>query len=754
MALNMSELARVQIAADVTGTSQVTALTSALDQVDVSTQKLNRSQQAFMNQLGLTKAKLEDGAAGALRFKANLLGIGEVANPVVTTLERMGINGEHSFKQLITSGGIFRELLVLMHESLIMGNWSRFGGSLMVIAERAHLTEWAFTGLGLGALGAAAGVGGLVAALVMGERESTEFANNMSLTGGMAGITEGQFRQMAASISDAIPGAATKSRNALLDLIATGQFSGDTLMAVGRAATEMSMYTGQTAADVVKQFDDMKGNAAAWAEKMNDSYHFLTEAQYEYIEQLQAQGKTEAAEQAAANDLYQSLADNGTHNLGILERGWDDLAASVRGAFNAMMDVGRASTLDDQLTTLEETRNSTRGNRAPIDAQIAALQKQINDQQAATAAKARSDQVQQLGITANDSLNTMVSGLLPGPDIVKTKIAELKQDISQALAADPHNQKALYDQSILPQLEASIQKQYGTKNLPAGASPINVPDANGFVIPSDDTAKLQTQLTLMQQYAAYTHQSEQAVIALNVQNGKLKGFTDAQIAELKARAAQDDDLNYQKAADNENTALAKQIQGYQQTAGALKDVAKQRQLQIALMDMEAQRQAMLKQYPQYAGQTNTMFDGDKQQITDAFASPDDLIGNRPQGNLFQQYVDQAQDANKQISSIFETTYSGLTDVIVSTLSGGKDTWRDFALSAVQDMLKIEVETQILGPLMKMLAPATGGMGFGVGGVFGELMLIPREVAHRFRDDGARLFREILAHRFRDIVARY
>jgi phage-related minor tail protein len=116
-----------------------------------------------------------------------------------------------------------------------------------------------------------------------------------------------------------------------------------------------------------------------------------------------------------------------------------------------------------------------------------------------------------------------------------------------------------------------------------------------------------------------------------------------------------------------------------------------------------------------------MFDGDKQQITDAFASPDDLIGNRPQGNLFQQYVDQAQDANKQISSIFETTYSGLTDVIVSTLSGGKDTWRDFALSAVQDMLKIEVETQILGPLMKMLAPATGGMGFGVGGVFGELM---------------------------------
>jgi len=40
------------------------------------------------------------------------------------------------------------------------------------------------------------------------------------------------------------------------------------------------------------------------------------------------------------------------------------------------------------------------------------------------------------------------------------------------------------------------------------------------------------------------------------------------------------------------------------------------------------------------------------------ACPDDLIGNRPQGNLFQQYVEQAQDANKQIGSISKRPIAG------------------------------------------------------------------------------------------------
>jgi len=63
-------------------------------------------------------------------------------------------------------------------------------------------------------------------------------------------------------------------------------------------------------------------------------------------------------------------------------------------------------------------------------------------------------------------------------------------------------------------------------------------------------------------------------------------------------------------------------------------------------------------------------------------------------------------------------------LLVSTLTGGKDTWRDFALSVVRDMLKLQIETQILGPLMKALAPATSGMGGGLGSIIGGLMLRP------------------------------
>jgi len=156
----MQELARVEIAAEVTGTAQVTALTTAMDNAEATTQKLNRSQQALANQVALATERLKGGEAGVFRYKAGLLGMTDAMAPAIDKFAATATAAEHtghSFKELAMSGGIVREMIVLLHESLIMGNWSRFGGSMMVIAERAHLTEWALTALGGAALGGAAG---------------------------------------------------------------------------------------------------------------------------------------------------------------------------------------------------------------------------------------------------------------------------------------------------------------------------------------------------------------------------------------------------------------------------------------------------------------------------------------------------------------------------------------------------------------------------------------------------------------------
>jgi|GEM_PF-4607003 lambda family phage tail tape measure protein len=718
MTINV-ERAAVDLVAQVTGTRDVDALTGAMLNLKQEAADLEKQQAAYMRSLAQTTTQFGQTKSAILEQKAAMLGLGDAASPMIAALKQMGIDGEHSFTQMITKGGAFREILVLMHESLIMGNWSRFGGSLMVLAERMEIAPMLFTAIGGAAAAAAAGVAAFTAALIMGEMESTRFANEMSLTGRMAGITEGQFRQMADAIGEEVPGGAKKGRNALMELIGTGQFSGDTLMSVARAATEMSTFTGQSAAEVVKQFTDMKGNAAEWAQKMNDSYHFLTLAQFEYIEQLQQQGQTEKAEQAAADDLYTSLATNGSHNLGILERAWNGVRDAIGGAFNAMENMGRAETIDEQIAGIKNQlahpdRFQSKGD---LETKMRQLEQQRDQMQNAAANTATYDQNQQAGISAHETLKSMTAELLPA-DEEKTKIAALKEAIAQAITANP--QDAAADQALEQKLEDAIHKKYKPKG---GPQPLNKPDINGYVIPGDDPARMTTQLALMQQYASATHQSEQAVLELSIAQGKLGGFTGAQLQELRDRAKSDDSLHFTRDSTNEDTAFQNQIRGYELQAQAMNKAGESySKLQAwetkeasVLADLEAKRQALLKQYPQESEAINAAFGDQATQIKDTFNSVD-------KRNPFQMYVDSAKSSSEEMTGFFSKTFGGLTDQLTQALTGGKFSFRQFSVSVLQDMVKIELETKIMGPLMKSLG-GIGGGGAGGGALGGIISTI-------------------------------
>ncbi|MDE8350314.1 MAG: phage tail length tape measure family protein, partial [Acidocella sp.] len=400
MALNTTEIAQVQINANVSGANQVAGLTRDMNGLQMTITEMTKKQQAFMASLAAQSQTFGKSRSEVLAMKAEMLGLSAAANPLIGSLKQMGIDGEHSFKSMITHGGVFRELLVLIHESLIMGNWSRFGGSMMVLAERTGISASIFTAFGVAVLAGVASMGALVAAMITGEMESTKFARSIALTGDMAGITEGQFNAMAETIGGQIPGKVLMARTAMQDLISTGQFTGQTLADVARASVEFAQYSGETAAQAVKQFDTMKEGVAKWAEKTNEQYHFITAAQFEYIQTLENQGQVQAAADAAANDFYQHLAQSGTQNLGILEKAWLGLGAAIHGTWDELQNVGRASTLQDQISQLQMTEHSVRGNRKPYDDQIAALQAKLAAQEKAASDAAKNDQVQQLGIKA------------------------------------------------------------------------------------------------------------------------------------------------------------------------------------------------------------------------------------------------------------------------------------------------------------------------------------------------------------------
>ncbi|HQT38705.1 MAG TPA: phage tail length tape measure family protein [Acidocella sp.] len=753
MTFNTSD-AQVKISAAVTGTQQVTGLTKAIDGTTVSIARAEKANQQWLASLERQSTVFGKSKTEIMRMEAAARGLSSVAEPTIAKLEKLGINGvvagqmvangaknivaatheaDLGFKKMLTSSRSLREMIVLLHESLIMGNYSRFGGSLMVEAEQLHLSEAIFTAtFGVIAAGAVA-VGGLTYAFVRGEMESTKFARSMAATGGMAGITEAQFRQMAGVISNDVPGSAIKSRNALIDLISTGQFTGDTLLAIGQAATRLSDYTGQSASAVVKDFSDMKNNAAEWAVKMNDTYHFLSESQYEYILQLQNQGLTEVAEKAAANDLFDSLGSNGPANLGLLERAWYGVRDAATGAFNAMENVGRAKTPQDTLNyllqqqaTVDQTVNRdgkfalpqqiTMKNR--IDSQVRRLQQQIDQNNNASANRATYDSNQQAGITAyGDSTK-----FLPPADQALAKIAQYEKDMNALLKV--HSPRGAILQNNLAEFIRKTEAEYG----PKAKAGLNKPDANGYTLPGDDPGKLSNQLSMIKEQAAATHQSESAVLQINIAIGKLAGFTAKQITELKARAAQDDKLAAQKAA----TAL----QGrYQSTNDALSakntDLSSQlnqmiqfgsvtKQTELAMINLKI-AQGDLKGIPQSEIDSIRALAMQDDALTAAIAKQK-MTGLYGTQQAFSDYVAKATDAGMQMKKVWTDTFTGMEDIMVTMLEGGKVNWNKYALSVVNDMLKMEIESRILGPLINALGGIGGGTnGSGFGNLFGALM---------------------------------
>lgn len=694
--------------------------------------------------------------------KAAELGVTAETETMRHALVQAGIDGEHSFQRMILSGGVFRELIVLIHESLIMGNWSRFGGSMMVLAERTGVSTAIFTAMGLSVIGAATSVIALTAAMFEGERQSTAFARAISLTGDFAGITEGQFNQMAESIGTEIPGSVLKARTAMLDLIKTGQFSGQTLEDVGRAAVEFSKYSGDSAEQSAAYFAQMKKGVADWAEKANESYHFLTVGQYDQIAALERLGQVQAAEKLAADDFYTHMASTATQNLGAIEEAINAVSHGLANMWSGLESIGRSDTLQDQVAALTAERRalqrrsdsveldaantafvnsdpelSTPGQDDSVHGQIATLTAQINNlnakiaaQNKAAAQQSNLDLVNQQSISASAGVENLVA---PDDPLSKgmDQLYAWRKQLQAAIKAGTENPKAdpNYQQninfvnggSVWQHAVAKIQYQYGRQAGSYG----NDKQLNN--IPLADTSRLQTQLSLMEQMAKATHKTETATLQLEIAQGKLSGFTQAQIGQLQTLATRHDQLvSAQEQVelntrftekDNDilidNAKLKQQLKQLQAT-GRVSDLS-----QIDQVNIEASRGDLVGLSPDELKQLRANALGNDtltKDITDTKRTA--TYGTE---NAFSTYVDDATNAGAEINRVWTDTFTGMQDLLTRTLEGGQVGFRDFTRSIVTDLLSMEVQKNIMSPIVSALGSLGGGKnGAGFSSVIGDI----------------------------------
>ncbi|WP_447915937.1 phage tail length tape measure family protein [Delftia acidovorans] len=202
---------------------------------------------------------------------------------------------------------------------------------------------------------AAAGAATAVA-FHQGAQENEAFVRSIALTGNASGVTTSQLREYARQI-DAVVGTQAQAASGLADFVAAGVRGGDELRRYTQTAIEWEKLTGQAVSKTADQFASLQKDPLAAVIKLNEGTNFLTVSVYEQVKALDDQGRKADASKVAMEALDGAMRERGKtikDSLGYIERGWNAIKGAASDAWDAMLNVGRAATINDQLAVVQK----------------------------------------------------------------------------------------------------------------------------------------------------------------------------------------------------------------------------------------------------------------------------------------------------------------------------------------------------------------------------------------------------------------
>ncbi|HBT3292032.1 TPA: phage tail length tape measure family protein [Klebsiella aerogenes] len=426
----------------------------------------------------------------------------------------------------------------------------------------------------------AAAVGVLGLAYYKGAQEQDEFYKSLVLTGNQVGKTSGQLADMAARAGAVADSTTGKAASTLNQLVSSGKVAGDSLERVTTAVIKISDATGIATEKLVSDFNDIAADPVAAITKLNDQYHFLTLATYNQIKALQDEGNQQEAARVATDayaNTMQQRANDIHQNLGLLESAWDSLGKTAKGAWDAMLNIGREQTLQDKLSTLNENIAEAQKGQAEggfwngLNARFSNLPEMLKQREAI-----------QSQITAEDTLNDILSE----HDKAEQKHIKTQQEadrVNQQLLsnADIRNEK-LKQQSEFLKAGAITAEQYA-KNISRinemykdPASPKGRAGSKGKAYSEDAATRLLDQI----------HQQTVAMQSQLDASDKLSSATQArvkfeqQIADLKSKTQLTADQKSILSRSDEILQAYKQQEALQNSVKVLDDYRKMQE-QIA-----------------------------------------------------------------------------------------------------------------------------------------------------------------------------
>ncbi|MCQ1992471.1 phage tail length tape measure family protein [Pseudomonas sp. Eb3] len=288
------------------------------------TQRINTMREA----LGETTTSMNKAGMSAKAYQAALRGVPAQFTDIAVSLQ----GGQAPLTVFLQQGGQLKDM---------------FGGVLPAAK--------ALGGYVLGLVNpftvAAAAAGTLALAYYKGSEESDRLTDAIIRNGNAAGTSYSELAGLAEQVAatGTTVGAASK---VLEQLAGAGNALTPMYAQITKASLAWSKQTGEDVTKVVQSFNEIAKGPVEAVKKLDAELNFLTASQYANIISLDKQGKSIDAARAAT-DLYATALSTRSaemeSNLGSLESAWQSLGSFAKKAWDAMLDVGRKTTPEQEL---------------------------------------------------------------------------------------------------------------------------------------------------------------------------------------------------------------------------------------------------------------------------------------------------------------------------------------------------------------------------------------------------------------------
>ena len=643
--------------------------------------------------------------------------------------------------------GVNRELLVLTHE-LSQGNFSRFGGSMLVLAERTNALEYAMTATGAATLGVVGIIAGFAAEAAMGAIEANKFAKSLQLTGNYAALTLTSLDELAKAQAKQTGQSVGGARSTIEAAAGSGAFGPASIAAASRAMGDYEKITGEASDAVLGKFKSIQDGVAKWAEEQNKQMHFLTLGEYDHIKSLEETGQKEQAAIETLNLMAQTLESRATPAVGALAATWNFLKQSVQDAGQAMANVGKPSTMADHIADVQRQIQWNQSGNAggsyearqraliPLQSELAGLmQEQFRNMEhlADASNKAAAAQAGIAGQNAAEDWIERGKALSTYNQVLEKYRADVQAAADGGHALSPAD-VAIGAAEIKKQFtdHAATAQADEYRNLQARIKAFNqtTEEELDHLRKLSDGQKLviQTQETLTTSGAKLSAQQQANALSAAKAAATLRDEADASLA-LKKSMSDDAEKTFKETAAA-FLAQEKAIESFKR-AGTTKvsDIDFQTSLLGKSPEDAAKAQAMHaidieanQKLEAASGQrlNEILAEQAKQrdEVTAAMARQEErqkaLAADFSHGwdQAMQDFVKTTSDNAASAKKIFDDLANSMTNAITQFAMTGKLSVKSMVDSIIQDLIRMEVQKGIATLLSKLSSATSGGLSLG------------------------------------------